>query len=314
MSRFLGVLLFVQMSWQQKDPLNDFCRRFGHQSAVVDSRLYLDGGFVDWNPIAQNRQNYTSKTGSLLHFLHADLSLDTWLLYNDLDTSPAGVGVPQLHANVSKNASIPDVSGGILWPDEANKRFYLYGGDYSGITPNAPDLLSYDILNDNWDNFGPPGQSIGSVSWGGGVGISDLGEGYVLGGWLSNNSMPGWQGGRQATSTLIKFDMDSGTWTNNTGPDTMPRAEGVMVYLPASDSGLLVYFGGIAMPYNNDTMVDSPMSMVHVYDIKSSKWYAQTAAGDVPLSRRRFCAGAAWAPDQSSYNMWVSCCLFKDRS
>jgi hypothetical protein len=73
MSRFLGVLLFfVELSWQQKDPLNDFCRRFGHQSAVVDSRLYLDGGFVDWNPIAQNRQNYTSKTGSLLHFLHAD--------------------------------------------------------------------------------------------------------------------------------------------------------------------------------------------------------------------------------------------------
>jgi ribosomal protein S2 len=55
------VLLFVNGSWQQKDPLNDFCRRFGHQSAVVDRKLYLDGGLVNWNPISQNNANYSSK-------------------------------------------------------------------------------------------------------------------------------------------------------------------------------------------------------------------------------------------------------------
>jgi hypothetical protein len=55
------LLLFAGLSSQQKDPLNDFCRRFGQQTAVVNSKLYIDGGFVDWNPISQNDQNYTSE-------------------------------------------------------------------------------------------------------------------------------------------------------------------------------------------------------------------------------------------------------------
>ena len=315
MSRLYAILVvFVGFSWSQKDPLNDFCRRFGHQTAVVDQKLFIDGGLIDWNPIAQNDQNYTSELGFLSVSNCSPLTLshfrsltnpgpDTWLLYNDLTTSPTGVGVPQLHANLSKNSSLPDVAGGILWGDDVNKRFYLYGGDYSGISPNAPNLLSYDVIYNQWESFGVPDAPIQSVSWGGGVGISELGQGYVLGGWLSNNSVQGWTGPPLATSNLIKYDMDAGAWTNNTGPDSTPRAEGVMVYIPASYSGLLVYFGGITVNNGNGSTSPAQMSTVHVYDIQSSKWYTQTAVGDVPLARRRFCAGAAWAPDKSSYNM-----------
>ncbi|RDW91632.1 hypothetical protein BP5796_02797 [Coleophoma crateriformis] len=284
-----SLALLVKTTTQQKDPLNDFCRRFGHQTAVVDRKLFIDGGLVDWNPISQNPLNYTN----------------TWLLYNDLDTSPAGVGTPQLYANLSKNASIPSVSGGILWPDDVNKRVYLYGGDYYQTPASAYSLLSYDVLNDNWDSFGVPSASVQSVSYGAGVGISDIGEGYMLGGWLSNASVPGWSGSPLATSTLVKYDMDKGAWTNSTGPDTTPRAEGVMVYLPASLSGLLIHFGGLTTPYGNGTIVGSPMSEIHVYDIQSSNWYTQTAVGDVPEMRRRFCAGATWAPDRSSYNIYL---------
>lgn len=57
---FLQALL-IKATIQQKDPLNDFCRRFGHQSAIVDRKLYLDGGLLDWNPISQNPLNLTSK-------------------------------------------------------------------------------------------------------------------------------------------------------------------------------------------------------------------------------------------------------------
>jgi hypothetical protein len=217
--------------------------------------------------------------------------------------------MPQLYANLSKNASIPDVQGGVLWPDEVNKRFYLYGGDYfSGNTPGSPTLLSYDIIYNQWESFGPPGSGISSVSWGGGLGISELGQGYVYGGWLSNNSVPGWNGAPLATSYLLKYEMDSGVWSNNTGPDNTPRAEGVMVYLPASESGILVYFGGLELPYGNVTTTSSPMNMIYIYDIASTKWYSQIASGEVPPDRRRFCAGAAWAPDQSSYNMYG--CVF----
>lgn len=58
---FAILLLFVEFSSQQKNPLNDFCRRFGHQATVVDQKLFIDGGQVDWNPISQNDQNYTSE-------------------------------------------------------------------------------------------------------------------------------------------------------------------------------------------------------------------------------------------------------------
>jgi hypothetical protein len=187
-----------------------------------------------------------------------------------------------------------------------NKRFYLFGGDYDGITPNTPNLLSYDVLYNQWEYFGPPDAEVQSVSWAGSVGISDLGQGYTLGGWLSNASVPGWTGDPLATSSLIQYDMNSNTWTNTSGPDTIPKAEGVMVYIPASNDGLLIYFGGITTPYENTTMVPLDMSIIYVYDIQSSRWYTQTATGGVPLARRRFCAGAAWAADKSSYNMYVS--------
>jgi hypothetical protein len=143
------------------------------------------------------------------------------------------------------------------------------------------------------------------VSWAAGVSVSDLGKGYAYGGWISNSSQPGWTGDAVAQPNLIKYDMDSGVWTNNTGPDAIPRAEGVMVYIPASNSGLLVYFGGLATPYNNGTIVDSPMSTIFVYDIAEGKWYTQTATGQVPESRRRFCAGVTWSADQSSYNIYL---------
>ncbi|KAI9642983.1 hypothetical protein NHQ30_008717 [Ciborinia camelliae] len=230
---------------------------------------------------------------------------NSWLLYNDLDTSTAAAGVPQLHANLSKNDSIPSVSGGVLWGDEVNKRFYLFGGDYFGTPQTSLNLYSYDILYNQWENFGPPNNGVTSVSYGMGIGISDQGLGYMLGGWQSNASNPGWSGPPLATSGMIKYDYQKGTWTNNTGPDQTGRAEGVMLYIPASHTGILVYFGGIQTPYNNETVVSSPMNQIHIYDIQSSQWYTQNATGDIPGDRRRFCAGVTWAPDQSSYNIYL---------
>ncbi|ESZ97136.1 hypothetical protein SBOR_2494 [Sclerotinia borealis F-4128] len=289
MSTILIILLYlVQPSRQQKDPLNDFCRRWGHQTTVIDRQMFIDGGMIDWNPLSQNPSNYSN----------------SWLLYNDLDTSPAAAGMPQLHANLSKNASIPNVSGGVLWADEVNKRFYLFGGDFF-TQPSSPNLYSYDVLYNQWDNFGPPNNGVTSVSYGMGVGISDLGQGYILGGWQSNSSIPGWSGPPLATSGMIKYDYQMGTWTNNTGPDQTGRAEGVMLYLPASRTGVLVYFGGIQTPYKNETVVSAPMNQIHIYDIQSSQWYTQNATGDIPGDRRRFCAGATWAPDYSSFNIYL---------
>ncbi|KAH6672320.1 hypothetical protein B0J14DRAFT_618002 [Halenospora varia] len=284
MLKILPILfLFVEVSRGQ-DPVKNFCRRFGHQSTIVDRKLYIDGGQTNW----EGQGNITNP----------------WLLYNDLDVVGAKSGMPQLYANWTHNSTIPSVSGGILWPDSVNKRLYSYGGDNPAGTPvEISQFLSYDIARNQWDAFGTP--SVQSVSWGGGVGVSELGKGFVLGGWLSNNSVPGWIGDPVATSNLIQYDMDQKLWKNSSGPDTTPKAEGVMVYLPASDSGLLVYFGGIIAPSGNSTTIAANMSTIHIFDISGGKWYTQTAVGTIPQARRRFCAGAAWSPDRSSYNIYL---------
>lgn len=54
-----SVLLLVAPAIGQQDPVNNFCRRFGHQTAVVDSKLYIDGGLINWN-INENPSNYSS--------------------------------------------------------------------------------------------------------------------------------------------------------------------------------------------------------------------------------------------------------------
>jgi hypothetical protein len=44
----------------QHDPVKDFCRRFGHQTAAINRKLYIDGGLVNWKPLETDPKNYTS--------------------------------------------------------------------------------------------------------------------------------------------------------------------------------------------------------------------------------------------------------------
>jgi hypothetical protein len=60
------VLFFVPLSFQQTNPLKNFCRLFGHQTAVVDRQLYIDGGLVNWGPLSASSINYTSESHSRL--------------------------------------------------------------------------------------------------------------------------------------------------------------------------------------------------------------------------------------------------------
>lgn len=47
------------------------------------------------------------------------------------------------------------------------------------------------------------------------------------------------------------------------------------------------------------------MDEIQIYDVGNERWYSQKATGNVPGSRRRFCAGAGTAPDSSSYNIYL---------
>ena len=242
------------------------------------------------------------------------MTTDQFLLYSDL-TADHG-GMPPVRANLSKNATIPSVIGGTLWEDTVNKRVYSYGGAYPDDSDTAADfvLYGYDILHDQWDSFGPPrsgGGDINPTSFGAGVSVSWRGEAYHYGGWLSGGSSNSGEeeGGRRlvASDRLVKYDMDSNTFSNLTGPDGVGRAEGTMVYIPIGDGGMLVYFGGVRESGDgNGTMEAQPLDEILLYDIGNTKWYKQGTSGQTPGDRRLFCGGATWAKDQSSYNMSVA--------
>jgi hypothetical protein len=77
-----------------------------------------------------------------------------------------------------------------------------------------------------------------------------------------------------------------------------------MVFIPAGDAGFLVYFGG-SRDLGNGTMIPQPLDTIFLYDLANAKWYSQKATGRIPEDRKRFCGGATWTDDQSSYNMLV---------
>ncbi|KAH7490586.1 Uncharacterized protein HZ326_0644 [Fusarium oxysporum f. sp. albedinis] len=288
------VLLFllfscVNLTVQQRDPISNFCRRWGHQSAVVDDKLYIGGGLVTYDGSSGTPQNFSNP-----YFIYHDLS------------KVASSGMPQPYANLSKNSTVPDVSGGIFWPDTINKKIYLFGGEFNGVTPWDFDLYAYDIINDEWDNMGVSRtDDVVGLSYGAGLSIPDRGEAYYYGGWMNNATDANWGDAPQIpTSYLLRYEMDTNNWSNDTGPDDIGRAEGVMVHIPAGDGGMLVYFGGIRAA-NDGGWEGQPMDQIILYDVLSGKSYFQNATGDVPESRRRFCAGATWTKDQSSYNIYL---------
>jgi hypothetical protein len=59
---FSAILIATAAQQNVADPINDFCRRHQHQTCIVDSKLYIDGGKmysggnVDNNSIAEQSE------------------------------------------------------------------------------------------------------------------------------------------------------------------------------------------------------------------------------------------------------------------
>lgn len=191
------------------------------------------------------------------------METDTGLLYADLTVDNSGE--PMEFDNLTKPASAPDVQGGVLWADTVNKYLYLYGGEYYQSSPEGFSFWQYDAIYDNWTTVTPDVSQAGidRASFGAGLVQEDTAKAFWYGGWLSNASVPAWSDQPMALSFLLEYDLIKNTWTNMTGPDSTGRAEGVMVYIPASDGGMLVYFGGLQDPLGNGTYVPQPMDVCH---------------------------------------------------
>lgn len=152
-----------------------------------------------------------------------------------------------------KDARIPSVSGGVLWPDTANRLFYLFAGEYASVSalretsPQDFTLYFYDTIYNTW-NRSVSDASQASIAWpafGAGA-VTDTGTAYYYGGYLTEKSDAGWRGGDLMLNGMLSYDMGTRRWGNNTWDQTR-RAEGSLVYIPASEGGMLVYFGGVEM-------------------------------------------------------------------
>lgn len=112
------------------------------------------------------------------------------------------------------------------------------------------NLWYFDVVYNTWNQSVPSATQAG-IPWpafGAGV-VTEGGTAYYYGGYLSNKTTPKWSGGPAMQSSLISFDMDTQTWSSHTY-DNISRAEGTLQYLPASASGMLVYFGGVETDSN----------------------------------------------------------------
>jgi hypothetical protein len=158
---------------------------------------------------------------------------------------------------------VPSVSGGVLWPDSTNKLFYLFGGEYEN-TDNVQSFTTlwlYDVIYNTWNRSSASDGSLTGIKWpafGAGA-ITDTGIAYYYGGYLTNLSMPKWGNDRLMLSSLISFNMNTRSWQNQTY-DEVQRAEGTMHFIPASDAGMLVYFGGLEMNGNDTRYVSMWLS------------------------------------------------------
>jgi hypothetical protein len=215
-------------------------------------------------------------------------------------------GMPTIFTNLTRNNTEPTVAGGALWGDSVNMVLYQFGGQATGHGhPHGghEGFSLFDLILNQW-NRSQGAFHQHKVSWGASTTVDELGQGYFLGGWKENRTAPSMVG-RRASSHLLRYDMSSNSFTNLSGPDHVGRAEGVMIFLPVSDAGLLIYIGGVLDPQRNGSFVPAPMEIIRVFDIATTTWYTQRASGDIPPVRRRFCAGATWPDDRTSFNIYA---------
>ncbi len=241
----------------------DVCKRWSHQSALVNGTLYLYGGRAT-KDASQSTDEWNND------FLTIDVT-KSWDI-----SSPVNAGLPQ-------PSGPPPVSNGYLW--NSYKSLFLYGGEFQdqpATTPVAYSLWEYSISSASWIEHQKPQTSNGNSSDGGnqpvmglaegaGVSVPQLGRGYYFGGHQDAYTTPGWsvQVERLYLKSLLELTFpgytnngvqslsggklagNDGVWRNITQggiQDTArfaSRADSGLVYVPGYGvNGILVSIGG----------------------------------------------------------------------
>ncbi|KAF2007709.1 kelch repeat protein-like protein [Amniculicola lignicola CBS 123094] len=304
---------------KREDSNTDVCKRWAHQSTIVNGTLYIYGGRSNTDP------KQTSNTWNN-DFITLDLT-KSWQISN-----PSLTGLP-------RPSGPPKVALGYLW--NSFDTLYLYGGQFSDTPPDYPTEMSlweYNILSKTWSEHKDPKTSAGNNSVdenqpisraaeGSGFGVATLGRGWYFGGhidqWTTKDwytteyvrvylksmveyTFPGWPNKEIDSLSEGKTAGDEGVWRNITEGGLQDkagfpeRADGALAYIPGfGEDGILIGLSG----GTNDTFTQ--MNIIDIYDIAHSSWYKQSTSGKMPEYRVNPCITVAAAADGSSYNVYM---------
>ncbi|KAJ4410573.1 hypothetical protein N0V85_003949 [Neurospora sp. IMI 360204] len=276
-----------------------FLRRGYHTSAVLDGRVYIDGGEV----------SYYSGTNINFQYSNSLLSID---LTEDWTSDSVRFD------STSKPTGAANLDGGGIWVDETQG--VLYTG-FAGIKSNFGDNANQP--QGLW-SFKPDGK--GGGTWQNlnstadktftekprpfkGKTASGNGVGYFLGGfdgWSTNES----DFREGPVSGLLTYDFASKKAINTSVSLASTQGSeqfGSMLYVPNfGKKGILVsvggYLGGLQTDDSNARLVS--MDTARIFDIDSNAWFEQSTSGTSPRPRQEYCM-AGVASDNQTYEILI---------
>ncbi|KAL2159613.1 hypothetical protein VTH06DRAFT_2182 [Thermothelomyces fergusii] len=270
-----------------------FLRRAHHASAVLNGRVYIDGGEF----------SYQTKDGIAYEYSNALLSID---LRRDWTND----SVPLI--SIPKPPGVPNLSRGGVWA--APRERTLYTG-FAGTSPRFGDQAfspqglwsfrrdssgggTWRCLNDSTDGWftSQPRPRQGQAT-------SGYGYGFFAGG------MPAWNtrvvfpsltprvtgdgtGDQRQPDSLVMYamaDKKLSVIANYGLPDPRARAQTGIAYVPNwGNRGILVAVGGTPDRRDNNVILPT-FRIVRIYDIDKQRWYDQQSTGAIPEPRQDFC-------------------------
>ncbi|KIV94582.1 hypothetical protein PV10_02335 [Exophiala mesophila] len=304
------------------------------RAGVIRDAVYLDGGLLWWQTaFADGTTPVVSSDGNVAGDM---FMLNFSTPFNTASTNLSALLQRMPKAGGAGNNIAPNYVDGTMFTNDGE--LYLYGG-LPRLTDATSPQSAQAVLGYEAYQYGPDRPSWAPGFYQGtlpddvtryvtnGAGVSAPSE--DLGFYFSGMRAPGWgpiyyddSSANVTANTLIQVDMSTmrnEEWTNITIPDNIPaRANAELVWVPASERGILVAIGGVIEPeeiwarglnesQQEESRAQSPgfMTSVPVYDIASQEWYLQNTTGEAPGQLTQFCSVLATAQDSSSHNIYI---------
>lgn len=213
-----------------------------------------------------------------------------------------------------------------FWTDPSKRTTYAVGGALSnapGHTEGGPppdnQLWKFTQKSGSLGGIWSSVDTSGDPAWDSFIrpegGLFDSGPvgGFYLGGYINagtSSLVPQAVGiGNVAVPGMQFFNFTSGKLSNDSSSPgfsaTGGGVSGGLVYVPTwGEAGLAVAFGGQDAP-DLGAYVDGgayrSFSNISIWDPATQKWYSQTATGEIPTERDKFCTVGVQGGDKSTF-------------